>query len=124
MGSGKWFFLAGMGAGAFLALRMNERQIEGIKSFTSRISQSENLNEARRIAEDKVTDTLRQQGSNLVDRLADRLKEQINSIDLNNFAKPDSSVSSATDSSTTSTMKGDDSTNKDGHVIIDGKIVS
>lgn len=124
MGSGKWFFLAGMGAGAFLALRMNERQIEGIKSFTSRISQSENLNEARRIAEDKVTDTLRQQGSNLVDRLADRLKEQINSIDLNNFAKPDSSVSSATDSSTTSTMKGDASTNKDGHVIIDGKIVS
>lgn len=124
MGSGKWFFLAGMGAGAFLALRMNERQIEGIKSFTSRISQSENLNEARRIAEDKVTDTLRQQGSNLVDRLADRLKEQINSIDLNNFAKPDSAVSSATDSSTTSTMKGDDSTNKDGHVIIDGKIVS
>lgn len=112
MGNSKWVFLAGLGAGAALALRLSEKQISGIKNFASQISNSENAAAAKRVAGEKISSLMRTQGANLVDKLADSLKSQLNNT-----------ADDAPFSSTTSTSDDGTTRDKDGHIIIDGKIV-
>lgn len=118
MGSGKWLFLAGIGTGAFLVLRLPQRQIESIKDFTSQIAQSPNLTAAKAAASEKLRAALRHHGSILVDRMAEELKRQLHAVDLNRES------AESEDTSTTSNGDGQSNTEKDGHIIIDGKIVS
>lgn len=101
----KWIFVAGLGAGAALALRLSEKQIASIKGFASDLYQSPSLEAAKKYTTDRVSQVLKQQGTNLIDKLADNLKQNL--FDGGN----------TTETSTTSTI------NRDGHTIIDGKVV-
>lgn len=125
MGNNKWLFLAGLGAGAALTLRMSDKQISNVKQFASKIANSENVTEARQVASAKFNEVLRSQGSKLVDKLAEGLKSQLNAAGASwaGFAEADSSDPDNS-KSTTSTDNDGNTRDKDGHIIIDGKIVS
>lgn len=124
MGSGKWFFLAGVGAGVLLTLRLSEKQIESIKAFIAKVSQAENLNEAKRVTREKLNNTLRKQGVNLVDYLAEQIKKQLSTIDLNSWSGGFPENAKTDTSSTRSTDCDDENNDNVEHIIIDGKIVS
>lgn len=124
MGSGKWFFLAGIGAGAFLVLRLPEQRIKSLQDFTRKIAQSPNLNAAKHLAGERINEVLRQRGAIVVDRLAAELKRQLNAVDLSTWGTATPAASNTEDTSTTSTTSGDNPKEKDGHIIIDGTIVS
>lgn len=127
MSEGKWLFLAGLGAGAALALRMSEKQISSVKGFAAKIANSESITEARRVATEKMDDVLRTQGAKLIDKLAENLKTQLNaggSAAWAGFANAGKTGDTPPDASTTSTDKDRVTRDKDGHIIIDGKIVA
>lgn len=127
MSEGKWLFLAGLGAGAALALRMNEKQFSNVKGFAAKIANSESVTDARKIAAEKLNDILRTQGAKLVDKLAENLKSQLNAggnASWAGFANAEGTASRSPHSSTASTDRDGVTRDKDGHVIIDGKIVA
>lgn len=127
MSEGKWLFLAGLGAGAALALRMSEKQISSVKGFAAKIANSESVTDARRVATEKMDDVLRTQGAKLIDKLAESLKTQLNaggSAAWAGFANAGNARNTPPEASTTSTDKNGVTRDKDGHVIIDGKIVA
>lgn len=127
MSEGKWLFLAGLGAGAALALRMSEKQISNVKGFAAKIANSESVTDARRVTAEKLNDVLRTQGAKLVDKLAEGLKNQLNaggSASWAGFANAEGAGNNPPKSSTTSTDKDGVTRDKDGHIIIDGKIVA
>ena len=127
MSEGKWLFLAGLGAGAALALRMSEKQISSVKGFAAKIANSESVTDARRVTAEKLNDVLRTQGAKLVDKLAESLKSQLNAgggAAWAGFANAEGAGANPPKSSTTSTDKDGVTRDKDGHIIIDGKIVA
>ena len=127
MAEGKWLFLAGLGAGAALALRMSEKQISSVKGFATKIANSESVTDARKVATKQMNDVLRTQGAKLVDKLAENLKSQLNAgagASWAGFANGAQTTDTPPQSSTTSTDKDGVTRDSDGHIIIDGKIVS
>lgn len=127
MAEGKWLFLAGLGAGAALALRMSEKQISSVKGFAKKIANSQSVTDARKVATKQMNDVLRAQGAKLVDKLAENLKSQLNAgagASWAGFASGAQTTDTPPQSSTTSTDKDGVTRDSDGHIIIDGKIVS
>ena len=127
MSEGKWLFLAGLGAGAALALRMSEKQISNVKGFAAKIANSESVTDARRVTAEKLNDVLRTQGAKLVDKLAESLKSQLNaggSASWAGFANAEGAGNNPPKSSTTSTDKDCVTRDKEAHIIIHGKIVA
>ena len=76
---------------------------------------------------EKLNDVLRTQGAKLVDKLAENLKSQLNAgggAAWAGFANAEGAGDNPPESSTTSTDKDGVTRDKDGHIIIDGKIVA
>lgn len=118
MGSGKWFFLAGVATGALGILRLSEQQITGAKGLVARISQSDSLSEAKRVAKDKVNSALRAHGASLVDRIAEEIKKQLY------VGEPTDKNTSGETLTTTPEESDTDKPGNNHQIIIDGKIVS
>lgn len=120
---GKLAFIAGVGAGIALTLRLSEKQIGSIKDFTSKIAQSESLNDAKRVASSRFEDTLRDQGSRLIDFVAQNLKSQLAKPKWDDFSGETRSEDTGDKASTTSTDFKDYHGDDGDHVIIDGRVV-